>query len=222
MFLKCFEYNQHFVAMMNVINKARLFPPKKGHKHHIIPKCWFKLNGLEVDNSEKNLVLLSKEDHAKVHKLAKLCVKDTKMICRMAYASHLLGMPDNGGYTISEETKKKIGEAQIGKKLSEETKIKMSVSRKGKKPKNFETLAKINKGKKRTKESCEKMSNSHKGKPLTEEQRKHAAEAHLGLIRSEFGKKFYDHYGIKRFENKKLYVKEHTFFRRHGFCSWEK
>lgn len=222
MFLNCFEYNQHFVAMMNVINKARLFPPENGHKHHIIPRCWFKLYGLEVDNSDKNLVLLSKEDHAKVHKLAKLCVKDIRMICRMAYASHWLGMPDNGGYTISEETKKKISEAQIGKKLSEETKMKMSDAHKGKKPKNFETLAKINKGKKRTKDSCEKMSISHKGKPLTEAQRKHAAEAHLGLIRSEFGKKFYDHYGIKRYENKKLYVKEHTFFRRHGFCSWEK
>lgn len=38
--LEVFEYNQHFVAMMNVINSARLNPPNKGHKHHIIPKCW--------------------------------------------------------------------------------------------------------------------------------------------------------------------------------------
>lgn len=28
-----FEYNQHFVAMMNIINAAKLNPPTKGHKH---------------------------------------------------------------------------------------------------------------------------------------------------------------------------------------------
>lgn len=28
-----FEYNQHFVAMMNVINAARLNPPESGHNH---------------------------------------------------------------------------------------------------------------------------------------------------------------------------------------------
>ena len=49
-----FEYNQHFVAMMNVINTARLNAPESGHKHHIVPKCWFKLHNLPVDNSKDN------------------------------------------------------------------------------------------------------------------------------------------------------------------------
>lgn len=190
MFLKCFEYNQHFVAMMNVINKARLFPPENGHKHHIIPKCWFKLNSLEVDDSEKNLVLLSKEDHAKVHKLAMLCVKDTRMKRNMACASHFLGLSGTKGYKISEETKKKISETE--------------------------------KGRKHTLEHCRKIAQAHKGKSHTKEHIKHAAEARIGLIRSEFGKKFYDHYGIKRHENKKLYNKEYNHYAWYGFCSWEK
>ena len=68
MITQVFEYNQHFVAMMNIINAARLNPPSKGHKHHIIPRCWFKMNNLPVDNSKDNLVLLSYEDHVKAHK----------------------------------------------------------------------------------------------------------------------------------------------------------
>lgn len=43
--LEVFEYNQHFVAMMNIINSARLCNNKVGHKHHIIPRSWFKWKG---------------------------------------------------------------------------------------------------------------------------------------------------------------------------------
>lgn len=63
---KVFEYNQHFIAMMNIINVARLNPPESGHKHHIIPKCWFKMNNLPIDNSDDNLVLLTEEHRRKL------------------------------------------------------------------------------------------------------------------------------------------------------------
>ena len=53
---KVFEYNQHFVTLMNIINRAKLNPPKEGHKHHIIPRCWFKMNGLNVDGRTWQLV----------------------------------------------------------------------------------------------------------------------------------------------------------------------
>lgn len=69
-----FEHNQHLVAMLNVINRARLFPPKSGgHKHHIIPRSWYRMHDLPVDNSKENLVLLTLEDHVKVHKYAYFC-----------------------------------------------------------------------------------------------------------------------------------------------------
>ena len=51
--LNVFEYNQHFVAMMNIINQSRLNVPEIGEVHHIIPKCWFIENKLEIDNSER-------------------------------------------------------------------------------------------------------------------------------------------------------------------------
>lgn len=136
------EYNQHFVAMMNIINKARLFPPKSGHKHHIIPKSWFKMNNLPVDNSEENLVLLSLEDHQKVHKLLILCVKDPILKSKMGYAVHRLG--ESLPYQIhhSEQTKEKIRKAAtgnkncLGKKWTDVEKKKLSDSHKGQIPSN--------------------------------------------------------------------------------------
>ena len=110
-----FEYNQHFVAMMNVINAARLNPPDKGHKHHIIPKCWFKMNNLPVDNSKSNLVLLTYEDHCKVHKLALLCAKDKVMRSKLGWALKRLTMGTFSGCHHTEESKEKNRLAHLGK-----------------------------------------------------------------------------------------------------------
>ena len=171
--LDVFEYNQHFVAMMNVINAARLNPPTKGHKHHIIPRCWFKLNNLPVDSSKDNLVLLTPEDHQKVHKLAYLCSKEEiKLSLQHAYYMtnniykymDLLGANNPFyGKTHSDKSKKKMSEIKKGRipwnkgmKASEETRRKLSESHKGK-----NTWIK---GKKMSEESRRKMSEAKKGK----------------------------------------------------------
>lgn len=121
--MKAFTYNQHFVAMMNVINAARLNPPDKGHKHHIIPKCWYNMNDLPVDNSDDNLVKLSYEDHLKVHKLAYLCANGNRFRGKMAYAYHRLSKGD----LVSNECFSGDKNAFFGKKHSEETRAKMSI-----------------------------------------------------------------------------------------------
>ena len=216
---KVFEYNQHFVAMMNIINAARLNPPDKGHKHHIIPKCWFIENGLDVDNSSKNLVLLSKEDHAKIHKLASLCIKGSKFKTYMSFAAHMMGQPvTNFNYVMSEETRKKLSLAFKGRKLSNEAKLKMAAAKKGKKPANWENLIKSNKGKKRSAEFRERMHQTHIGKKFTPEHTRNSARAH---IKTEFGLKFFDHYGFIS-ENPKLFKTEQQFYNLNGYCSWEK
>lgn len=141
---RIFEYNQHFVSMMNIINKARLNPPKGGHKHHIIPKCWFKKNKLTIDNSDYNLVLLTEEEHCKIHKLMALCIIGNDMRSAMGFAVHRL----HGSFR--------------GLHHTEDTRKKLSAALKGKIPKNLTTLHQTNKGKKRTLECRNKMSQSAK------------------------------------------------------------
>ena len=57
------------------------------------------------------------------------------------------------------------------------------------------------------------------------EARKHLSEGHTGLKyepRSDFGKKFYEHYGLHCSDNDKLYHKEKRFYYKHNYkCSWE-
>ena len=187
-----FEYNQHFVAMMNIINNAHINPPAKGQKHHIIPKCWFKANNLEIDNSKDNTVFLTYENHKLVHLLASRCIKTDRMKYNMKLAYNVLlhkGVPrlttkgemseetrkkiseSRKGMKFSEETKRKISEVQKGKKLSEETKQKMSESRKGKKhPISEEGRRKIGESLKgRIPSNLELMHKLNKGKPRSEE-----------------------------------------------------
>lgn len=87
---KAFEYNQFFVMMINIINQAKMFSPKEGHIHHIIPKCWYKQNNIEIDNSKDNTVLLTKDDHIKVHILASKCIKDKKLKYKMMAAANII------------------------------------------------------------------------------------------------------------------------------------
>lgn len=151
-----FEYNQHFVAMMNVINAAKLNVPESGHKHHIIPRCWFKMKNLPIDNSDSNLVLLSYEDHVKVHKLALLCTKDKVMRSKLGWALKRLSFGTFLGCNHTKESIEKNRNAHLGKSHTEETKQKIAESTKAEKNHFY--------GKHHTDETRRKISESRKGK----------------------------------------------------------
>lgn len=177
--LEVFDYNQHFVAMMNIINAARLNPPESGHKHHIVPKCWFKLHNLPIDNSNDNLVLLSVEDHIKVHRLSVLCAATPRLKGRMALAVHRLlkGKKDDMvSYNMSG-----VNNPMYGVPRSKEIREKISTTKKARM--NDELRKKISdsqKGKKRTplsEEHRKKISESRKGMHHSEETRKKLSEA---------------------------------------------
>lgn len=61
------------------------------------------------------------------------------------------------------------------------------------------------------KEHKRKIGEAHKGN-----------QACKGKIRSEFGKKFKEHFGISCSDNLSLYRKENDFYRYHNKCRWEK
>lgn len=97
---------------------------------------------------------------------------------------------------------------------TEEFKQKMSESHKGIKP---------------TKETKRKISESLKEHPVSEETKQKMSESlkgkspvNKGIPITEFGKKYYEHYGYCKFENKKQYEKERSWYRRHEKCRWEK
>jgi len=82
------------------------------------------------------------------------------------------------GKKVSDETRKKMSESQLGNKnslgnvASEETRKKMSIVHLGNKN---------NLGNKASEETKKKMSESHKGKPKSEEWKRKIGEAHTGM-----------------------------------------
>ena len=121
MALKCFKYNQHFVAMMNIINLAKIQNVNgKFEKHHIVPRCWYKINNLPVDDSSDNLVNLTKEQHAKVHMLIPLCCDD-KIAGRMNRCKGLMNGVRNLGIKQDATWIKNHADALRGKKKPKRT-----------------------------------------------------------------------------------------------------
>lgn len=100
------------------------------------------------------------------------------------------------GKTKSEEHKNKLSEAFKGKKRSEEIRKRISEGRKGMKL---------------SEEHRKKIGLSRKGKPLKN------VKPH-----SEFGWKYFEHYGYTKRNNLKQYEKEKLWYYSHNHkCSWE-
>lgn len=61
----------------------------------------------------------------------------------------------------------------------------------------------------------------HKNKIESDETKSKKSKSHYKIPKSEFGRKFIEHFGTTRSENSKLYDKERYYFRIHNKCSWE-
>lgn len=102
--------------MMNIINMARIRNVEgKFERHHIIPRCFFKLNKLPVDNSENNLVNLTIDEHIKVHQLISLCANDL-IAARMQHCVSMMSGYRWTGEHLDAEWKSNISKAIKGKK----------------------------------------------------------------------------------------------------------
>jgi len=43
----------------------------------------------------------------------------------------------------------------------------------------------------------------------------------VNKMSTDFGKKYFSHFGLHKMDNLKLYRTEYTWFKRHGHCRWE-
>lgn len=127
-----------------------------------------------IENFEKFLIqyCYSKEE---TDKAEKFWIAEYR---RRGKAEYNIADGGQGGSTykgkhLSEETKRKMSEANKGQYVSEETKRKMSEANKGKH--NISRL-----GKHHSKETKRKMSEAHKGHLVSEETRKKLSEAKKG------------------------------------------
>lgn len=73
----CFEANEYLDKYCKLIidNLEKRREKYKTQKHHIIPRCYFRLNNLEIDNSKENIINLLYKDHILAHYYLTLCSK---------------------------------------------------------------------------------------------------------------------------------------------------
>lgn len=76
--------------------------------------------------------------------------------------------------------------------------------------------------------TIERLSKSHKGKTFTEEHKRKISEtlkkegkSRKNKTFSDFGRKFKEHFGFSGYYDRKLYLKEWYYNRKHNRCSWE-
>ena len=151
------------------------------HKHHIIPRH----AGGTDDPS--NIVLLTVEEHAEAHRL--LYEEHGRWQDKLAWLglSGRIGKEEiirmklsEAAKNRSEETRRKISEANKGKIVSEETRRKLSEAQKGK-PHSEETKRKMSETKKGE-------SNHFFGKKHSEETKRKISEAGKGQVPWNKGK----------------------------------
>ena len=69
------EFLQKYALLVEQNTRTRQINTKT-HKHHIIPKSWYKLCSQEIDNTRSNLVNLPYRTHILAHYYLCLCTED--------------------------------------------------------------------------------------------------------------------------------------------------
>ena len=155
-----------------LIAKHKDSPRIKGktHGHHIIPKSFAKLDGIEDINGSWNIVHLPHREHFIAHLLlARIWRGHKAKGSKMAVAFN--GMSGNGKYTSKNYTWIK---STFNYSHSDETKRKMSIVHKGKtlSEDHKKKLSEANKGRTLSKEHVLKIREANKGRIVSEEQKR--------------------------------------------------
>ena len=204
-----FDTSSEYWGKLQKIYKDNDSYPKvvtKGRNlHHKFMRSFSRLEGTPIDNDKGNLVSLSLPDHLRVHFYLYKCTKvgfrnrtaaPVRFMLKKALSyvteETIERIIEDWDYSVmhespSEETKKKIAEANKGKHKeghpqSEDSKRKLSEAHKGK-PTWNKGKSSWNKGKHFSEETRRKMAIAKKGKrktPLSEETKRKISEANKG------------------------------------------
>lgn len=143
------EYLDKYVELINK-NKHTKNEKNKTQKHHIIPRCYYKNFGLDVDNSCDNIVNLIYSDHIKAHYYLALCgCGDYYIYCFINAFAYMVG--NSYKYSINIGDINELDEDTINT-LYNECSIRKSIYQKGQ-----------GKGCKKSEETRKKMSKAQSG-----------------------------------------------------------
>lgn len=183
-----------------IIERNRNTPKikKQTEDHHIIPRSFAKLDGIEDIDGAWNRVNLPLREHFVVHLLLARIWRSHKVKgSKMAYAFNRMSFSGKYkskdyawlrlNYSVSEETKMKISQSQSGKVFSVEHRENLSKSHIGKKrsPESVNASAAGHKGRKCSDETKSKMSNAAKGRKNSTEAKAKMSSSHQGKTHSE-------------------------------------
>ena len=232
--------NEYWKRVLDIFERNEQYPKKivKGRNlHHKFPRSFSKKLGEEVDNDKDNLISLSLADHFLVHYYY---YKLAKKGYRQSMATAFIFMAKKSIKYMSPDT------AEMIAKDYEEAVNKLKSALK----EYYKTHEVWNKGKTCSDEHREKISKAlteycskesvrkyrseqQKGKPhphkagfQSEEKGRKISEACKlrtpeSRLKTDFGKKFYEHFNLQQIDNKNLYAREYKFYRKFGKCSWE-
>lgn len=188
------------------------------HKHHIIPRYYFKINKLPIDNSSENLVNLQFSDHILAHYYLYKCAKPQFIkaqeeailfLCNQQSIEEALKVlsQDNldqiyedlmvrrsnsyKGKPRPQEVKDKISKALIGKEKTEEHKNKLSMTKMGENNPNYGKHWSEDK-KEEFHEKWSGINSPNYGKIRSDETKKKNSLAHQGQNHYNYGKNLSD------------------------------
>lgn len=68
--------NPNYNKMIEILNNPNPLNEDYTEMHHIIPRCFYRMNNISIDNSDSNLVKISLKNHFLVHYYGAKCAND--------------------------------------------------------------------------------------------------------------------------------------------------
>ena len=88
------EYLDKYVQLV-IQNKNTVKESFKTDKHHIVPRYYYRYNGLNIDNSQQNTVILNYKDHVLAHYYLAMCSFSKKYQLANIYSIQFCCNKDN-------------------------------------------------------------------------------------------------------------------------------